>query len=157
MAGKGAVVMFYYFAVTLFPVWALCLFGYLVTSGATGPEMLLFIPLRALLHCAVTGAGYTLILLALSSVGQRTVFVALWWVLLYAGTDALGQIMTLFSPSLMVLDVPKQFLNAGVLFFGGARVCEAVPPVVSLLVTLGWAGAGAWVLHRRVRPVEVVA
>lgn len=157
VAGKGSVVMFYYFAVTLFPVWALCLFGYLVTSGATGAEMLLAIPLRAAAHCAATGAAFTLMLLALSSVGQRTVFVALWWVLLYAGTDALARIMSLFDARLMVLDVPRQFLNVGVLFFGGSRVCAAVPPWLSLLVMLGWAAAGVWTLHRRVRPVEVVA
>lgn len=154
--GKGAVIMFYYFAVTLLPVWALCLFGYLVTSGATGMQMLLLIPLQALVYCVVTGAGFTLVLLALSSIGQRTVFVALWWVLLYAGTDGLAEIMSLFSPGLQILNFPGQFLNAGIVFFGGEPLCE-VPPAASLLVVLAYAALGAWVLRRRIKPVEVVA
>ena len=155
VAGKGAITLFYYFCVTLFPVLALCVFGYLVTKGATGLDMLLLIPLKALVYCTISGVCYSLVLLALSSVGTRTVFVALWWVLLFA-TDGLAEIMGMFAPSLKILDFPGQHLNMGALLLGGDGV-DGVAPAVSLAVVLLWTLAGALVLRRRVRPVEVVS
>jgi hypothetical protein len=156
VVGKGLIILTYYFVLTLFPVIALCLFGYLVTSGATGMEMLLTIPLQATAYCTLAGAGLSLVLLALSSLGQRTVFVALWWVLLFAGTEGLAEIMKLFDPALAVFDFPGQFLNMGALIFGAARLVD-VNPWVSLAVVLFYAGAAAWILSRRIRPVEVVS
>lgn len=153
--GKGAITLFYYFAVTLFPVLALCLFGWLVTNGATGLDMLLMIPLKSLAYCTLSGVCFSMVLLALSSVGTRTVFVALWWVLLFA-TDGLAEIMAMFAPALKIVDFPGMHLNMGVLFLGG-RAVEGVAPVASLAVVLLWTAAGAAVLSRRVRPVEVVS
>lgn len=153
--GKGAINLFFYFCVTLFPVWALCLFGYLVTNGATGMDMLLAIPLKALVYCTIAGSSFSLVLLALSSVGTRTVFVALWWVLLFA-TDGLAEIMAMFSPALRILDFAGQHLNMGVLLMGGTAT-DGVTPTASLAAVLAWSLIGILVLRRRVRPVEVVA
>jgi len=153
--GKGLVTLFYYFAVTLFPVWALCLFGYLSTQGATGLEMLVAIPLRALVYCTLAGTSFSLVLLALSSMGTRTVFVALWWVLLFA-TEGLADIMAMFRPELRVLDFAGQHLNMGALFLGGAGM-DGVSPWVSLAMVLGLIAAGLGVLRARVKPVEVVS
>ena len=157
VAGKGAVIMTYYFAVTLFPVYALCLFGYLVTNGATGLEMLVEIPLRATAYCAVAGACYALVLLAISSLSSRTAFSVMWWVLLVAGTDALAEINQLFDPRLEIMSFPGNFLNAGTLFFGAQPVMKAVPPAASLAVVLVCGAVGWLILRRRIRPVEVVS
>ena len=47
-------------------------------------------------------------------------------------------------------------LNMGALLLGGDGV-DGVAPIVSLVVVLLWTLAGALVLRRRVRPVEVVS
>lgn len=153
--GKGLITLFYYFAVTLLPVWALCLFGYLSTQGATGLEMLVAIPLRALVYCTLAGTSFSLVLLALSSMGTRTVFVALWWVLLFA-TEGLADIMAMFRPELRILDFAGQHLNMGALFLGGSGM-DGVSPWVSLAVVLALIAAGLGVLRARVKPVEVVS
>jgi hypothetical protein len=154
--GKGLVVLFYYFTVTLFPLLALCLFGYLVTEGATGMDMLISIPLRAAAYCTVSGMAFSLILLALSSVGTRTVFVALWWVLLFAGTEGLAEIMGLFRPWLRIIDFAGQHLNMGVLFLSGVP-SEGISPWVSATVVSAQAVLAWFILRKRVRPVEVVS
>ena len=133
--GKGLITLFYYFAVTLFPVLALCIFGYLSTQGATGLQMLVATPLRALVYCTLAGTSFSLVLLALSSMGTRTVFVALWWVLLFA-TEGLAEIMAMFRPELRILDFAGQHTNMGALILGG-RSMTGVSPWVSLAVVLG--------------------
>jgi len=157
VAGKGAIIMFYYFTVTLFPIYALCIFGYLVTNGATGMEMLLEIPLRATAYCLLAGAVYALVLLAISAMMTRTAFSVMWWVLLVAGTDGLAEINALFDARLAVMGFPGQFLNAGTLFFGASPHLEGVTPVVSLAVVLLYAAVGWLLLRHRIRPVEVVS
>ncbi|HPF35820.1 hypothetical protein KDK88_01180 [bacterium] len=153
--GKGLITLFYYFAVTLFPVLALCIFGYLSTQGATGLQMLVATPLRALVYCTLAGTSFSLVLLALSSMGTRTVFVALWWVLLFA-TEGLAEIMAMFRPELRILDFAGQHTNMGALILGG-RSMTGVSPWVSLAVVLGLIAAGLAVLRARVKPVEVVS
>jgi hypothetical protein len=153
--GKGLITLFYYFAVTLFPVLALCIFGYLSTQGATGMEMLVLIPLKALLYCTVAGTSFSLVLLALSSLGTRTVFVALWWVLLFA-TDGLAEIMAMFRAELKILDFAGQHLNMGVLILGGKSI-EGLSPWVSLAMVVFFIAVSWTILVRRIRPVEVVS
>ncbi|MBU0741740.1 hypothetical protein KKA85_10580 [bacterium] len=157
VAGKGAIIMTYYFAVTLFPICALCIFGYLVTNGATGMEMLLEIPLRASAYCLLAGAAYALVLLAISALMTRTAFSVTWWVLLVAGTDALAEINVLFDARLAIMSFPGQFLNAGTIFFGAPRHLESVAPAVSLALVVLYAAAGWSILRSRIRPVEVVS
>ena len=154
--GKGLIVLFYYFMVTLFPLLLLCIFGYLVTEGAAGYDMLIYIPVKAIAYCLVSGTAFSLVLLALSSVGTRTVFVALWWVLLFAGTEGLADIMGMFRPWLRIIDFAGQHLNMGVLFLSGTPE-TGISPWVSALVVLSQAVAAILVLRKRVRPVEVVS
>jgi len=153
--GKGLVTLFYYFAVTLFPVLALCIFGYLSTQGATGLEMLVVIPLKTLVYCILAGTSFSLVILALSSLGTRTVFVALWWVLLFA-TDGLADIMAMFRPELRVLDFAGQHVNMGALFLGG-RPMDGVSPWISLVMVALFIVIACGILVRRIRPVEVVS
>jgi len=157
VAGKGAVIMTYYFSVTLFPLYALCIFGYLVTNGATGMEMLIEIPLRGTAYCLLAGTSYALVLLAISSLSTRTAFAVMWWVLLVAGTDALAEINALFDARLAIMSFPGQFLNGGTLFFGANPNLEGVSPVVSLGMIIFYGAAGWFILRRRIRPVEVVS
>ena len=155
--GKLIIVVFYYFMATLFPVIAVSIFGYLVTSGETGLQMLVLIPLRATAFCTVTGVSMGLVLLALSSLGTRAVFVTVAWIILMLGLGPLSQLLSLLGPDwLAVIDFHHQYFNAGAWLFG-AETDGDVQPVVSGIVTLGYTLAAIVVLRRRIRPVEVVS
>ena len=82
LGGKVLVVLAAYSAVTLVPSLLLCLFAYLVDPTAAGLDLLLLTPLRLLVVSVFTGAGISLVLLALSSMGTRTVLVVVWWAVL---------------------------------------------------------------------------
>jgi len=92
VGGKSLIIMFYYFMVTLAPVYALCLFAYLIAPEATGPELLILTPLRATLYCTLMGASISLVLLAFSSLGKRSIFVMVWWAIMVMGTETVGAI-----------------------------------------------------------------
>lgn len=157
VAGKGLIVLFYFFLVTLFPVYALSLYGYLVTAGGTGLQMLLLTPLRATVYCLLYGVSLSLILLALSSLGTRTVFVTVGWILVFLGSGQVASIVSLFGGKwLRVLDLPAQYSGAGAWLFD-AQPKAGVSPWVSLTLVVLYTLAAAAVLRRRIRPVEVVS
>ncbi|MFT5783323.1 MAG: ABC-2 type transport system permease protein, partial [Candidatus Krumholzibacteriia bacterium] len=92
VGGKSLIIMFYYFMVTLAPVYALCVFSYLIAPEATGPELLFLTPLRATLYCTLVGASLSLVLLAFSSLGKRSIFVMVWWAIMVMGTETISAI-----------------------------------------------------------------
>jgi ABC-type transport system involved in multi-copper enzyme maturation permease subunit len=157
IAGKALIVLFFYFLVTLFPVYALSIFGYLVTAGQTKLDMLLLIPLRATLFCTLTGASMSLILLAMSCLGKREVFITVGWVLFYLGSQGAAQMLSLFGGRAWgILDFPAQYFQAGAALFG-AEPRAGYSPWASLLVIVLMTLLAIWVLRQRIRPVEVVA
>jgi len=157
VAGKTAILFFFYALVTLVPAVALCVFAYLVAPEAAGMELLLLTPLRLLVFCLLTGTSMALVLLAFSSMGQRSIFVMVWWAVMVMGTKTLASIAeALGRGSLRVLDFMAQYDNAGTVLFGAARSIE-VSRGVSFLVIVAWTVLAAWVLRRRIRPVEVVS
>ncbi len=154
IAGKAAIIIFFHWAVTLFPLVVLSLFGYAVTHEATGSDLLVWIPLRGLLFCSLSAISMALVLLALSAMGRRTVFVALWWILLVAGSETIAEIMGQFRPWLKIVDFAEQYLNAGAPLFGVARL-DGVSPLSSLALVIGYTLLAVLILRRRIRPVEV--
>ncbi|MFO7654856.1 MAG: hypothetical protein R6X25_13725 [Candidatus Krumholzibacteriia bacterium] len=157
VAGKLLIVLFTYLLVTLAPVYALCFFGYLVGSGATGAEMLLQIPAQATVYALYTGSSMGLVLLAMSSLGKRAIFVTVWWTILFMGSEAVSSLVTVAGlDGLQAVNFAGQYHNAGALIFGAAPRL-AISPWLSLALTLGYAALAVAVLHRRIRPVEVVS
>jgi ABC-type transport system involved in multi-copper enzyme maturation permease subunit len=154
--GKGLINLFYYLMVTLFPAWGICLFGYLVTRGATGVEMLLIIPLQALIYCLFAGTVLSLTLLAISASGSRKVFVSLWWILLLLGSEAISQVFSFINPWLKVISFTEMINNSGHLFFGTESTL-AVSPYASLVIVITWCVAAVLVLRTKIRAVEVVS
>lgn len=155
--GKSLIIMFYYFTVTLFPLYALAIFGYLVTAGATGLEMLVEIPLRATVFCTLTGLSLSLVLLALSSMGRRAVFITVGWVLIYLGTEQIANIVTLFGNKwLRIVDFPGQYFQAGAYIFQASPPHE-LSPWLSFLMVAGYTLGACLILRDRIRPVEVVS
>jgi ABC-type transport system involved in multi-copper enzyme maturation permease subunit len=157
LAGKTLVILGGYLAVTLVPALLLCLFAYLVEPTAVGLELLIVTPLRLTVLTLVTGTALSLIMLAFSSLGTRTVLVIVWWAVLCLGGDAVGNIGENVGASvLQYANFLDHWDNAGTLLMGGeARL--PVSPWASLLVcALLTAGAVA-TLRARVKPVEVVA
>lgn len=156
VAGKTGVVLFYYFMATLFPVIAVSIFGYLVTSGETGLQMLVLIPLRAVVFCTATGVSLSLVLLALSSLGTRAVYITVGWILLCLGTEHLATILVHFNDDWMrIIDFLFQYHNAGAWLFG-AQTNGDLSPIVSGVMVVFYTLVAAGVLRRRIRPVEVV-
>lgn len=157
VGGKTLIILFYYFMVTLFPVYALCLFSYLIAPEATGMSMLLLTPLRATVYCILSGASMSLVLLAFSSMGTRSIFVMVWWTILIWGTQAIGAIAREFGKdSLEVVNFQGQYHNAGSMMFG-TDPSLGISPWVSLVVVLVWTALAVLVLRKKIRPVEVVS
>ena len=156
VTGKAAGVLVFYLLVTLAPVLALCLFGYLVTSGATGPAMLLAIPLRATVYCLLAGASLSLLLTALSAASRRRSLVVVGWGLVLLGTPLLGRVVGLLRPALAVVDIPARYHDVGTLLLDG-RTAPGVPVGVSAAVVVGLTLGAVLALRRQVRAVEVVA
>jgi hypothetical protein len=156
VGGKLLIVLFYYLLVTLGPTLALCLFAFLVAPSATVLSLLVQIPLQCIVYCALSGAGMGLVLLAMSSLGERTVYVIVWWTILFIGSEAIASLVALSGiDAFDFLNFAGQYHNAGALVFGAEPRLD-VPPVASLLVVTGYAAVSLWVLRRRIRPVEVV-
>ena len=156
IGGKSLVIIFFYCMVTLFPVYALCLFSYLIAPDATGMDLLLLTPLRATVYCLLAGASISLVLLAFSSLGKRSIFVMVWWTIMVSGTETIGAIAEgLGKESLQAINFLGQYHNAGSTIFGAPARLE-VNPWLSLVILLAWTAAAVWVLHRQIRPVEVV-
>ena len=157
VAGKALILFFFYAMVTLVPAVTLCVFAYLVAPDATGLELLLLTPLRLLLYCILTGLSMGLVLLAFSSLGKRSIFVMVWWAVMVMGTKTFGSIAAaLDRGSLRILDFMAQYENAGTVLFGAGQQID-VPRLASFGAIVVWTALAAWVLHRRVRPVEVVS
>jgi hypothetical protein len=155
--GKGLIVLFYFCAITLAPALVLAVYGYLAMAGAPGLDLLLLTPLRLIVFCAVMGGSLSLVMLALSSLGRRTVFVAVSWLLLFTGSEVTGRLLGLFGgPWMRVIDFPGQYYNAGSVLFG-AKPPLGYSPAVSWLLIAAWTALACLLLARRIRPVEVVA
>ncbi len=155
--GKTLIIVFFYCLVTLLPVYVLSLFSYLIAPEATGMQTLLLIPLRATVYCLLAGGSMSLVLLAFSSMGNRSIFVMVWWTIMVSGTETISAIAQgLGRDALQAVNFLGQYHNAGAwVFSSDARL--GVSPGVSLLVVCGWTAVAIWVLRTRIRPVEVVS
>lgn len=157
VGGKALIIMFYYFVVTLFPTLALCLFSYLIAPEAGAVDLLFLIPLRAVAFCTCTGLSISLVLLAFSSLGKRSLFVMVWWTILVMGTETVQWIAKgLGNTNLQALNFLGNYHNAGAILFG-AEARLGVSGWASLAVVLLWTAGAIFVLHHRIRPVEVVS
>ncbi len=158
IGGKAAIIMFFYAMVTLFPVYGLCLYAYNIAPDASGLELLFLIPLRATVYWLISGASISLVLLAFSSLGKRSVFVMVWWTIMVMGTETIGTIgkSLLQNDAFEALNFLGNYHNAAAgLFSSGPRL--DVSPWVSLVVLLAWTFAAVLVLRKQIRPVEVVS
>ena len=157
IGGKALIIIFYYCLVTLFPVYALCIFSYLIAPEATGMDLLLLTPLRATVYCLLAGASISLVLLAFSSLGKRTIFVMVWWTIMVSGTETIAAIAAgLGKGSLQAVNFLGNYHNAGSLLFSSPPRLD-VSPWVSLLIVAVWTVVAILVLRNRIRPVEVVS
>jgi ABC-type transport system involved in multi-copper enzyme maturation permease subunit len=157
IGGKSLIVIFYYCLVTLFPVYALCIFAYLIAPEAAGLDLLLLTPLRATVYSLLAGGSISLVLLAFSSMGKRSIFVMVWWTIMVSGTETIGAIAEgLGRHSVQAVNFLGQYHNAGSLLFSSSPRLE-VNPWLSLLIVLAWTAVAVLVLRNRIRPVEVVS
>ncbi len=157
IGGKALIVIFYYCLVTLFPTYALCLFSYLIAPEAAGLDLLLLTPLRATVYCLLAGASISLVLLAFSSLGKRSIFVMVWWTIMVSGTETIAAIAEgLGKGSFQAVNFLGNYHNAGSLIFSSGPRLD-VNPWVSLAIVIAWTAVAVLVLRSRIRPVEVVS
>jgi ABC-2 type transport system permease protein len=157
IGGKALIVIFYYCLVTLFPTYALCVFSYLIAPEAAGLDLLLLTPLRATVYCLLAGGSISLVLLAFSSLGKRSIFVMVWWTIMVSGTETIAAIAQgLGKGSLQAVNFLGNYHNAGSLIFSCPARLE-VSPWVSLLIVAAWTALAVLVLRSKIRPVEVVS
>ncbi|MEZ4387385.1 MAG: hypothetical protein R3D98_07350 [Candidatus Krumholzibacteriia bacterium] len=156
LGGKTLVVLAAYAAVTLLPSLLLCLFAYLVDPTAAGLDLLLLTPLRLAVISIFTGVGLSLVLLALSSLGTRTVLVVVWWAVLCLGGEAIGNLGDgIGLDSFQYVNFLGHWHNASSLLMSApARL--PVPPAASLLICLASIAGSLAILRRQIKPVEVV-
>ena len=157
IGGKTLILLFFYCMVTLFPVYALCLFAYFIAPSATGLDMLLLTPLRTTVYCLLAGVSMSLVLLAFSSVGKRSIFVMVWWTILIFGSKTVAAIANGLGESRWdIVNFLDQYHNAGAVLFSASGQLH-VSSGLSFLVILAWTAAALWLLWLRIRPVEVVS
>lgn len=156
LAGKVLVVLAGYAAVTLAPSLLLCLFGYLVEPSAVGLDLLLLTPLRLVVMTAFVGTGLSLVLLAFSAMGTRTVLVVVWWAVLCLAGEVVGNIGDEIGlDSFQYVNFLGHWHNAVSLIMDSeARL--PVPPLASLAVCVALMAGAVAVLRQRIKPVEVV-
>jgi hypothetical protein len=105
----------------------------------------------------IAGVSISLVLLAFSSLGKRSIFVMVWWTIMVSGTETIGAIAEgLGKNSVQAVNFLGQYHNAGAPLFAAPARLE-VAPLVSLAILLVWTAAAVWVLRRQIRPVEVVS
>ena len=156
IGSKSLIIMFYYFLMTLFPVYALCIFAYAIAPEAGGMELLILTPLRATVYCVLSGASLSLILLAFSSLGTRSLFVMVWWAILVNGTEVLGNIAKgINSTALQTVNFLGNYHNAGAFLFGTGDRLD-VSGWISFLIVLAMTAWAVFTLYKRIRP-EVVS
>jgi len=117
----------------------------------------LLTPLRATVYCLLAGASISLVLLAFSSLGKRSIFVMVWWTIMVSGTETIAAIAEgLGKGSVQAVNFLGNYHNAGSLIFSSGPRLE-VNPWVSLAIVIAWTAAAVLVLRSRIRPVEVVS
>jgi ABC-type transport system involved in multi-copper enzyme maturation permease subunit len=156
LGGKVLVVLAGFAAVTLVPSLLLCLFAYLVDPTAAGLDLLLLTPLRLVAMSAFTGIGISLVLLAFSALGTRTVLVVVWWAVLCLGGDAIGNIGDgLGLDMLQYVNFLGHWHNASALLMDASPRLP-IAPAMSLLVCVAMMAGAILTLRQRIKPVEVV-
>ena len=157
IGGKSLIILFYYFLVTLVPTLALCFFSYVIAPEAGAKDLLFLIPLRATIFCVLTGVSLSLVLLAFSSLGKRSIYVMVWWTILSIGTEVMHPIVKMLGNSnLELINFMGNYHNAGAFIFS-ADQRMGVSGWASFAVVLTFTIAAVVVLYKRIRPVEVVS
>ena len=105
----------------------------------------------------VFGLALGLILLAFSSMGTRSIFVMVWWTIVVMGSEAFGNAAKGFnSTSLQAVNFLGNYHNAGAwLFSTNDRL--GVSGWISSFIVLMTTALAIYILHKRIRPVEVVS
>jgi hypothetical protein len=94
------------------------------------------------------------LILALSSISDRTRTAAVFFFALLTFPDLLRQILSKI-PAIGLFSIPADLRQVGALLFG-LDIPYSFSPWLSLIVLLAIVGFCVWILRKRVRPVEVI-
>jgi ABC-type transport system involved in multi-copper enzyme maturation permease subunit len=159
IAGKLGIVATFLLLVSWLPCILLWLFAVAVNTQAGYFAKIWYVPLLATMFCALWVVVAGLLMLLLSAVGRKSVFIAGTWILLYGygPSHALISLLKAISQNeyLGLLTVSGNLAQVGAWWFGVDRPHE-FHPVLSLLVLLALSAGCFWLIRRRSQPVEVV-
>ncbi len=157
--GKLGIVGTFLVLTVWMPVMLLWIFGLMIEPTAEFFGAVWFVPFSLTLYTLLLIAVAGLLILALSAVGQKGVFIAGAWIILFGYGPFQLVILLLRELSgqafWSLLSVERDLEHVGAWFFGNATDPE-LHPVASLAVLLVVVAACYAVLRRRIRPVEVV-
>ncbi len=157
--GKLGIVATFLLLVTWLPCLLLWVFALFMNTQAGYFAKVWYVPLLATAFCALWVAVAGLLMLALSAVGRRSVFIAGTWILVYGYGPAHGLIsllkMLARNEYLGLLTVSGNLTQVGAWWFG-VTPPHGFHPALSLVALVGTAALCVWVIRRRIQPVEVV-
>lgn len=157
--GKLGIVGCFLVLTVWLPVLLLWIFGLIIEPSVEYFSQIWYVPLSLTVYTALLIAVAGLLILALSSVGQKGVFVAGAWIILFGYGPFQLVILLLRELSgqafWSLLSLERDLDQVGAWLFGRINDTE-LHPVASLVVLLAAATACFLVLRRKIRPVEVV-
>jgi ABC-2 type transport system permease protein len=157
--GKLGIVGAFLIVTVWVPILLLWLFGLMIEPSLDYFQAVWFVPLSLTLYTLLLIAVAGLLILALSAVGQKGVFVAGAWIILFGYGPFQLVILLLRELSgqafWSLLSLERDLDHVGAWLFGRASDAE-LHPLTSLVVLLLVAAACFTLLRRRIRPVEVV-
>lgn len=157
--GKLGVVAAFQLMILWLPAMLLWLFGLMLEPTGIYFRQIWMVPFAITFWCAAVMAVTSMLMLAMSAIGQRTVFISVSWIIFFG-----------FGPFQLVILLLSEFTGSdywglismheclrqlGTWSFGVDRPWD-YPPAVALLILCAVVGACYALVRSRIRPVEVV-
>ena len=157
--GKLGIVGSFLMGITWLPVLLLWLFALTLQIRSDYLASVWSVPLVATVYCVLLLLVAGLLVLALSAIARRAIFVGVSWILIFGYGPLQGIIPLVQGLSgndyFGLLHVSGNLQDVGAWLFGLSGHGD-YPPAVSLLALVVVAALSYAVLRRRIRPVEVV-
>jgi ABC-type transport system involved in multi-copper enzyme maturation permease subunit len=156
--GKAAPLLILILGLTLVPALCLILLQIVFSGSVSFLANNLFLLPAITLASLVRALLSTFMILALSSLSKSRRFVAIMYAGIIFFTLAMQQVLRAITGSRAWAAIaPSNMMDVFTDWIFRVRTPQPVPVYVAVLVIVGLIALSAWILERRVRPVEIVA
>lgn len=157
--GKLGVIAVFLAVSVWLPSLLLWLFGVAMEPTSAYFQKVWFVPFSLTLWCALQILVMGLLMLAMSAVAQRPVFIAVSWIILFGYGPFQGIVLLLRNLSdsdvWNIINLANNLQSTGAWWFGLEQT-SGVHPVWGTLVLLAAVAACYFLIRRKIEPVEVV-